>query len=55
MNQLSVAGQLENQSFNVATQDIGASGFSTLGLPLLRGRAFDARDRKDTQPVAIVN
>jgi predicted permease len=55
MNQLSVAGQLENQSFNVATQDIGASGFSTLGIPLLRGRAFDARDRKDTQPVAIVN
>jgi putative ABC transport system permease protein len=55
MNQLSVAGQLENQSFNVATQDISASGFSTLGLPLLRGRAFDARDRKDTQPVAIVN
>ena len=55
MNQLSVAGQPENQSFNVATQDIGASGFSTLGIPLLRGRAFDARDRNDTQPVAIVN
>ena len=55
MNQLSVAGRLENQSFNVATQDIGASGFSTLGIALLRGRAFDARDRKDTQPVAIVN
>ena len=55
MNQLSVAGQVENQSFNVATQDIGATGFSTLGIPLLRGRAFDARDRKDTQPVAIVN
>jgi putative ABC transport system permease protein len=55
MNQLSVAGQVENKSFNVATQDIGASGFSTLGIPLLRGRTFDARDRKDTQPVTIVN
>jgi len=55
MNQLSVAGQLENQSSNVATQDIGVSGFATLGIPLLRGRTFDARDRKDTQPVAIVN
>ena len=55
MHQLSVEGQPENQSFNVATQDIGASGFSTLGIPLLRGRAFDARDRNDTQPVAIVN
>jgi predicted permease len=55
MNQLSVAGQLENQSSNVATQDIGASGFATLGIPLLRGRTFDARDRSDTQPVAIVN
>jgi hypothetical protein len=55
MNQLSVAGQLENQSFNVATQDIGDSGFATLGIPLLRGRAFDTRDRNDTQPVAIVN
>ena len=46
MNQLSVAGQLENQSSNVATQDIGASGFVTLGIPLLRGRTFDTRDRK---------
>ena len=55
MNQLSVAGQFENQSSNVATQDIGASGLATLGIPLLRGRTFDDRDRKDTQQVAIVN
>jgi putative ABC transport system permease protein len=55
MNQLSVAGQPENQSSDVATQDIGASGFETLGIPLLRGRTFDTRDRKDSQPVAIVN
>jgi putative ABC transport system permease protein len=55
MNQLSVAGQPENQSSNVATQDIGTSGFATLDIPLLRGRVFDSRDRKDTQSVAIVN
>lgn len=55
MNQLSVTGQLENQPSNVATQDIGVSGFATLGIPLLRGRTFDARDQKDTQSVAIVN
>jgi putative ABC transport system permease protein len=55
MNQLSVAGQPENQSSNVATQDIGTSGFATLDIPLLRGRVFDTRDRKDTQSAAIVN
>jgi putative ABC transport system permease protein len=55
MNQLSVAGRPDNQTSNVATQDIGASGFATLGIPLLRGRTFGAGDRRDTQPVAIVN
>jgi predicted permease len=55
MNQVSVAGQPENQSSNVATQDIGTAGFATLGIPLLRGRVFDTRDRKDTQSVAIIN
>jgi predicted permease len=55
MNQLSIAGQPENQSSNVATQDIGTSGFATLGIPLLRGRTFDTRDRENTQPIAIVN
>jgi len=55
MNQLSIAGQPENQSSDVATQDIGASGLATLGISLLRGRTFDPRDRKDTQQVAIIN
>ena len=55
MNQLSVAGRPENQTANITTQDIGASGFATLGIPLLCGRTFDSRDRKDTQPVVIVN
>lgn len=55
MHPLSIAGQLEKQSFNVAIQDIDASGFATLGIRLLRGRTFDARDRNSTQPVAIIN
>ena len=55
MNQLSIAGEQEKQSSDIATQEIGASGFATLGIPLLRGRTFDARDQKDTQPVAVVN
>jgi putative ABC transport system permease protein len=29
--------------------------FGTIGVPLVRGRAFDERDRKESVPVAIVN
>ena len=29
--------------------------FETLGIPLLEGRTFDARDRRDGQPVVIIN
>ncbi len=29
--------------------------FHTMGIPLLRGRAFSDADRRDTQPVAILN
>jgi len=55
MHQLSVAGKQDKQSSDVAIQEIGDSGFATLSIPLLRGRTFDARDRNDTQPIAIVN
>ena len=55
MHPLSVAGQLEKESSNVATQEIDASGFATLRIPLMRGRTFDSRDQRNTQPVAIVN
>jgi len=53
----SVAGQSmpENASNMVATQDVSANFFSALDIPLLRGRLFDPRDGKDTQPVAIIN
>jgi putative ABC transport system permease protein len=39
----------------VATQDLSANFFSSLGIPISRGRLFDVRDRRDTQPVAIIN
>lgn len=29
--------------------------FETLGVPLLRGRTFDRRDRSDSRPVAVLN
>jgi predicted permease len=56
-NQLSIAGKsgAESPSPDVATQDVSTKTFRTLGIPLLKGRTFDERDRRDTQPVAIIN
>jgi putative ABC transport system permease protein len=34
---------------------VGAGYFKTLGVPLVAGRDFDARDRLDSVPVVIVN
>jgi putative ABC transport system permease protein len=34
---------------------VSAEYFQTVGLPVMRGRAFDARDRQGAPPVAIVN
>jgi putative ABC transport system permease protein len=39
----------------VHVQDVSASYFPALEIPLLRGRLFDARDAKGAQPAAIVN
>ena len=33
----------------------GSDYFRVMGIPLLRGRAFDARDREGAPPVAIIN
>jgi putative ABC transport system permease protein len=55
---LEVAGRVAEPG--AARHDIGADAvspgfFDLLDLPLLRGRAFDARDRENSLPVAIVN
>ena len=52
---LSIYGRPESRSGYVANQDVSAGAPATLGIPLLRGRTFDARDQKDTQPVAVIN
>jgi predicted permease len=53
----SIAGDKTSQTVSamVAIQDVSANFFSSLGIPLSRGRVFDTRDGKDTQPVAIIN
>lgn len=40
---------------DVSRDDISTSYFSVMGVPLQAGRAFDAGDREDAEPVAIVN
>ena len=45
------AGREPSAAYRVITPDY----FRTLEIPIVSGRAFDARDRDTTQPVAIVN
>jgi putative ABC transport system permease protein len=40
-----------NAQFRVASEDY----FAAMGIPLLRGRAFDARDTRDAPHVAVIN
>jgi putative ABC transport system permease protein len=39
----------------VATQDVSPGTFRTLDIPLVKGTTFDDRDRRDTQPVVVIN
>jgi putative ABC transport system permease protein len=57
MNLLATSGlsHSDNSSSDVATQDVSVDFFRTLAIPLERGRLFDSRDAKDSQPVAIIN
>ena len=57
-NMLSVEGRdtsSENAAYNIAEETIDSNFFRTMGIPVLRGRAFDTRDRSNTLPVAIIN
>jgi predicted permease len=48
-------GDPEAESISVSRMAVGPRYFSVMGTPLLRGREFQAIDRKDTPKVAIVN
>jgi putative ABC transport system permease protein len=39
----------------ISAQDVTASFFRTLRMPVLAGRAFDDHDTRDSMPVAVVN
>ena len=66
---LPFSGNDQNRTFTVVGQPAPAQGmepsasrlttdgayFRTMGIPLKRGRAFDARDRKDSPPVVMIN
>jgi putative ABC transport system permease protein len=45
------AGQEDSIRFSMATPGF----FRTLGIPLVRGRMYDERDRADTPPVVVIN
>jgi putative ABC transport system permease protein len=50
-------GQVFDESANplVNYEGADASFFTTLGLPILRGRGIDGRDRAGSEPVVVVN
>jgi predicted permease len=55
-DQFSIEGDSNpNRSLTVSALDTSEGYFRVLGVPLLRGRFFDARDRRDAPPVALVN
>ena len=55
-SELTIKGQAPFESLEAINKvEISSDYFRVLGMSWLRGREFDARDRADSQPVAIVN
>src|SRR5215831_8724647 len=53
---LSLAGRGHIRDLEaVSVEEISSGYFRMLGIPLLQGRQFDLRDRKESQPVAMMN
>ena len=46
---------LQALSYDANHRQVSAGYFATMGIPVLRGRHFDERDRRQAEPVAIVN
>ena len=45
----------QRAAHDVASETVSNDFLQVMEIPLLRGRAFDTRDRKNTQPVAVIN
>src|SRR5437016_6508579 len=47
--------RLRSMQPRAALRIVGGEYFATLGIPIVRGRAFEPHDRTDTPPVAVVS
>lgn len=55
-SRLAISGSAPIENLEaVNTMDISDDYFRVMGIPLLRGRQFDSRDREESQPVAMVS